>query len=61
VAQELEAAGAFPLGIGIGKMHPDIALSQCAKNCIGDRVRQHIGIGMAIEAYVGFNADAGEN
>ena len=42
--QQLDAVGALPLRIGVGKMLADVARGGRAENRVGHRVTQHVGI-----------------
>ena len=60
VAQEAQAIGALPAGIRIGKVHADVAQRRRAQQRIGDRVRQHIGVGVPFETEFAGNGDAAQ-
>ena len=59
--QELEAVGAFPARIGIGKMHADVAESGRAQQCVGDGVRKHVGVGVAFQPKFARDGDAAQD
>ena len=46
--KQFQTVGVFPLWIVIRKVHANIAFAKRAKNRIGDRVQQSVGIGMSI-------------
>ena len=48
--EELKAVGALPSRIGIRKMHPDIPLRDRPQNGVRNRMREDVGIRMAVEA-----------
>src|ERR1039458_8972702 len=48
--QEHQAVAAVPLGVGIGKMHPNIAQGGRAQNGVGNRVGQDVGIRVSLQA-----------
>ena len=55
--RKVEAVVSGPAGIGIGKVHPDVAQRGCAEDGIGDRVGQHVGVGVSCEAQLRGNFD----
>ena len=46
-ASRRDRVGAFPAGVRIGKMFPEIAERARAEQRIGERVREYVGIGMS--------------
>src|SRR5713226_1046043 len=61
MGQKLCAVRAFPLRIGIRKVHPDVAQRRRAQQCIRDRVRKNIGVGVALQTKIGSHRDTAEN
>jgi hypothetical protein len=57
----MPAVGPRPLRIGIGKQAADVTQAGRAKQGIGDRVQQHIGVRMTEQPLMVRNLDAAEN
>ena len=52
VLEKLQACGAFPGGIRVGKVHADIAQAKRSQKSIGDRVKKNVGVGMPGQAEI---------
>src|ERR1051326_411948 len=61
VPQEYQAVAALPARIGIREMHADVAQCSGAQQGIRDRMRENIGVGVALQSEVTGNRDAAEN
>ena len=61
VLEELKAIGALPLGVGVGKMCPDVAQTRRAEERVAERVGYDIAIGMADGALVKGDFDAADD
>ena len=58
VFEKLEAVGALPFGIGVGKMRTDIAEGGCAEKRVAHGVGENIAIGVTDWALVEWKSDA---
>ena len=47
--QKLEATGAFPLRVGVGKVHADVTQRRRAQQRIRYGMRQYVEVGVAFE------------
>ncbi len=59
--QQLDAVGALPFRIGIGKHPADVAGAGRAKDRVRHRVTDNVGIGVSVETELEWNRDAGED
>ena len=51
-AQQGARVGTLELRIGVGEMAADIAQGRRTEDGVGDRVQQHVGVGVAQQAQV---------
>ena len=61
VPEQRAAVRAFPLRIGVGKVHAEVAERQRAENRIGNRMQQDVGVGMAVETALERDGDAADD
>ncbi len=55
MSQKLQTPRSLPLLIGVGEVHADIAQCRRAQDGIGNGMRQHIGIGVTVQAELARN------
>src|SRR5215469_8026504 len=61
VLKEQKAVRALPLGIGVGKMHADIAEAGRSKQRVTERVRHDVAVGMPHRSFVKRNLNAADD
>ena len=61
LAQQHPAVGALPSRIRVGEVRAEVAQRQRAEDRVADRVEQHVGVGMSVEAAIERNRDAAQD
>src|ERR1019366_1551937 len=61
VLQKLQAIGALPARVSIGKVHPDVPQGGRSQQCVRDGMRKYVGIGVSFQAELGRNRYAAQN